>query len=130
GAVQAVKVAGAEAKVIRYFGRLNEMRRKTALSDRLFEELLHSVIFNMANASIGVILLLAAGALRAGTFSVGDFALFVTYLVELTEVTAFLGFMVARYKQAGVSVSRMAHLSQNQSAAALVEHGPIYDEGE
>ncbi|MEP7356380.1 MAG: ABC transporter ATP-binding protein [Anaerolineales bacterium] len=130
GAVQAVKIAGAEEHVITYFDRLNDTRRKTALKDRLFEELLMSVARNMANAGVGLILLLAAGALRAGTFSVGDFALFVNYLMQLTETTAFLGFLVARYKQAGVSVSRMAHLSQNQSADALVEHGPVYEVGE
>jgi ATP-binding cassette subfamily B protein len=128
--VQAVKVAGVEEHVIAHFDRLNDTRRKAALQDRLFEELLMSVARNMSNAGIGLILLVAAGALRTGTFSVGDFALFVNYLMLITETTAFMGFLVARYKQAGVSVSRMAHLSQSQSAAALVEHGPVYEVGE
>ncbi len=130
GAVQAVKVAGAEEHVIAHFARLNDTRRRTALQDRLFEELLMSLARNMSSAGVGLILLVAAGGLRAGTFSVGDFALFANYLMQITETTAFLGFLVARYKQAGVSVSRMAHLSQSQSAAALVEHGPIYDVGD
>jgi len=129
GAVQAVKVAGAEAHVIAHFDHLNDRRRRAALKDRLFEELLFSVARNMANGGVGLILLAAAGGLRAGTFSVGDFALFASYLMQITDTTAFLGFLVARYKQAGVSVSRMAHLSHGQSAAALVEHGPIYDVG-
>jgi ATP-binding cassette subfamily B protein len=130
GAVQAVKVAGAEEHVIAHFDGLNDTRRKAALQDRLFEELLMSVARNMANAGVGLILLAAAGGLRAGTFSVGDFALFVSYLMKITDTTAFMGFLMARYKQAGVSVSRMAHLSQNRSAAALVEHGPVYEVGE
>jgi ATP-binding cassette, subfamily B, bacterial len=130
GAVQAVKVAGAEAHVIAHFDRLNDTRRKASLKDRLFEELIFSVARNMANAGVGLILLVAAGGLRAGTFSIGDFALFASYLMLITETTAWVGFLVARYKQAGVSVSRMAHLSQNQSAAALAEHGPVYDVGE
>jgi len=130
GAVQAVKVAGAEEHVIAYFDHLNDQRRGAALKDRLFEELLFSVVRNMANAGVGLVLLVAAGALRAGTFSVGDFALFVNYLMGITDTTAFAGFLVARYKQAGVSVGRMAHLSQSQSAAALVEHGPVYEVGD
>ena len=130
GAVQAVKVAGAEAHVTAHFDHLNDSRRKAALKDRLFEELLMSVARNMANAGVGLILLLAAGALRAGAFSVGDFALFVNYLMQLTDATAFVGFLVARYKQAGVSVGRMVHLSPGEPAAALVEHGPIYEVGE
>jgi len=130
GAVQAVKVAGAEEQVIHYFGRLNDTRRRAALKDRLFEELLMSIASNMSNAGVGLILLVAAGGLRAGTFSVGDFALFVSYLLMVANTTGFVGFLVARYKQAGVSASRLAHLSQNQSAAALVVHGPVYATGE
>jgi ATP-binding cassette subfamily B protein len=130
GAVQAVKTAGAEDHVIRHFAGLNETRRRAALKDRLFEEVLRSVVWNTASVGIGIILLVAASALRAGTFSVGDFALFVSYLVQITEVTGFLGFMLARYKQAGVSIRRMTRLTQGASAAALVEAGPIYDEGE
>src|SRR5206468_10424136 len=93
-------------------------------------ELRCSVVGNMARAGVCIIVLLAAGALRAGTFTVGDFALFANYLLMLTDITAFTGFMVARYKQAGVSVSRMAHLTQGGSVAALVEPGPIYDVGD
>jgi ATP-binding cassette subfamily B protein len=130
GAVQAVKVAGAEEQVIGHFDRLNDSRRRAALKDRLFEELLFSVARNLGSAGVGLILLFAAGALRAGTFSVGDFALFATYLVPLTDILTFVGFMVARYKQASVSVSRMAHLTQGGSVAALVEPGPIYDVGD
>jgi ATP-binding cassette subfamily B protein len=130
GAVQAVKVAGAEEQVIAYFGRLNDTRRRAALKDRLFEELLMSIASNMSNAGVGLILLVAAGALRAGTFSVGDFALFVSYLLMVANTTGFIGFLLARYKQAGVSASRLAHLSQNQSAAALVAHGPVYATGD
>jgi ATP-binding cassette subfamily B protein len=130
GAVQAVKVAGAEAEVIAYFDGLNDRRRRAALKDRLFEELFMTLARNLSSAGVGLILLLAAGGLRDGTFSIGDFALFASYLMQITETTAGVGFVVARYKQAGVSVSRMAHLSQNQSAAALVAHGPIYDAGE
>ncbi len=130
GAVQAVKVAGAEDHVIAHFDRLNDTRRQAALQERLFDEVLMSLARNMSSAGVGLILLVAAGALQAGAFSVGDFALFANYLMMITETTAFVGFLVARYKQAGVSVSRMAHLSQNQSVAALVEHGPVYEVGE
>jgi ATP-binding cassette subfamily B protein len=130
GAVQAVKVAGAEEQVIGHFNRLNDARRKAALKDRLFEELLFSVARNLGSAGIGLILLFAANGLRAGTFSVGDFALFANYLVPLTDILTFMGFLVARYKQAGVSATRMARLTQGGSVAALVEPGPIYDTGD
>jgi ABC-type multidrug transport system fused ATPase/permease subunit len=127
GAVQAVKVAGAEAQVIRHFGKLNEARRRAALKDRLFEEVLRSVVWNMASLGTGVLLLAAAQQLRQGTFTVGDFALFVSFLGNLTEFTGFAGFMAARYKQAGVSIGRMSRVTRGAPPAALIEHGPIYE---
>lgn len=128
GAVQAVKIAGAEELVIRHFGKLNEVRRRAALKDRLFEEVLRSVTWNLASLAAGVLLLAAAHALRAGTFTVGDFALFVSFLGNLTEFTGFAGFMAARYKQAAVSISRMSRVTRGAPPRTLIEHGPIYAE--
>ncbi len=111
GAVQAAKVAGAEQRLIDRFGGLNETRRVAALKDRLFEEVLGSVFWNAGNLGTGIILILVAQSLRQGdSFSVGDFALFIYYIGFFTELTGFLGFMMARYKQAGVSVARLSRL--------------------
>ena len=43
GAVQAVKVATAERSMIEHFGTLNQQRSRTALRDRLFDQLMESV---------------------------------------------------------------------------------------
>jgi ATP-binding cassette subfamily B protein len=128
GAVQAIKVAGAERRLINHFVGLNEHRRVAALRDRLFEEVLHSVFWNAGNLGTGLILLLAAQSLRSGNFTVGDFALFVYYVGFFTETAGFLGFMFARYKQAGVSVARMVRLMQGAPPEKLVEHHPVYAE--
>lgn len=128
GAVQAIKVAGAEKRLIAHFEGLNQTRRVTSLKDRLFEEVLGSVFWNAGNLGTGLILLLAAQGVRAGTFTVGDFALFVYYIGGFTEASGFIGFMFARYKQAGVSVGRMARLLQGASPEELVRPGPIYAE--
>jgi ATP-binding cassette subfamily B protein len=128
GAVQAVKVAGAERKVLNHFRSLNETRRRTALVDRLFEEILESIFWNTGNLGTGVILVLAAQMLRSGAsseFHVGDFALFVFYLGFISEFTGLLGFMLARYKQAGVSVARMSRLMQGAPPEELVKQGSI-----
>jgi ATP-binding cassette subfamily B protein len=104
GAAQAVQVARAERHVINNFARLNEERRKAALLDRLFNELLESIFIHSGNLGTGIILLLSAQSLAAQTFTVGDFALFVYFLGFFTEFVSFIGFFWARYKQAGVSV--------------------------
>lgn len=126
GAAQAVKVAGAEDSVIRHFRQLNDDRRKVAIKDRLFNEILRSIFRNATNVGTGVILILVSREMRAGTFTVGDFALFVYYLDFISELAAFTGLLVARYKQIGVSVQRMYRLMEGAAPEALAEHGPIY----
>ncbi|MCB8980315.1 MAG: ABC transporter ATP-binding protein [Ardenticatenaceae bacterium] len=130
GAVQAIKVASAEDRVIDYFDTLNEKRRQAALKDRLFNEVLGSVFQNSGNIGTAIILLLAARSLQAGTFTVGDFYLFVAYLGNTTGFASFLGFLLARYKQATVAVSRMVRLLQGANPLNLVRHRPVYLHGE
>src|ERR1700694_1175265 len=79
GAVQAIKIAGATPHAIAHLRGLNATRRRAAVRDKVFYNLLDGVGVNVVQLATGAILLLAAGKLRSGTFSVGDFALFVSY---------------------------------------------------
>jgi ATP-binding cassette subfamily B protein len=130
GAAQAVKVATAEPRMLRHFERLNEARRKAALKDRMFHELFHSVFWNAINLGTGAILMLSGQAIGAGTFTVGDFALFVFYLGFVTEFTGVVGGFWAWYRQIGVSLGRMVKLLQGRAPEELVEHGPVYMRGD
>lgn len=129
GSAQAVKVATAEPHVIRRFGELNEVRRRAALRDRLFNELLNSVFRNAVHLGTGGILLLAGQEMQAGTFTVGDFALFVYYLGFFTEFTGLIGVRWAWYKQVGVSFGRLVKLMADAPPENLVEHGLVYMRG-
>jgi len=95
---------------VTYFARINEAWRAVTVRDRLFNELLSAVSVNAASLGTGLILLLAAQALRAGTFTVGDFALFTLYLQWLAQVTSMFGYFLTQYRQAGVSFTRMLAL--------------------
>ncbi|MGD2026225.1 MAG: ABC transporter ATP-binding protein, partial [Anaerolineales bacterium] len=130
GSVQAVKVAAAEKSVIRHFMRLNNDRRDYSLKDRLFNEILHSLFVNTANIGTGVILVLAGQAMQNNEFTVGDFALFTFYLEFITDLTAFVGLLVARYRQIGISVERMGRLMQGAPKEALTEFGEVYQDGD
>lgn len=129
GAALAVKVANAEARVVRHFEKLNEARRHAALRDLLLQEFINTASTNAANLGVGVLLLATAQAMQAGTFSVGDFALFVSYLTWLTVVTSFFGFFLSRYRQTGVSVERLMGLLPDAGAETLTQHGPVYLRG-
>lgn len=130
GAVQTIKAATAEGSVVEQFKTLNETRRQAALKDRVFEELLRSIFWNTVNVGTGIILIMAGGYMRAGTFTVGDFALFVFYLEWITQFMRFFGMMLSKYKQAGVSVRRVEYLLGSDSPREImVKHGPVYMRG-
>ncbi len=130
GAVQAVKVATAEDNVIGYFDELNAERRVVAIKDRVFNEVLNSIFRNAASLGTGVVLIVAGRSMADGSFTVGDFALFTFFLEGISEMTTFLGLLLARYKQIGVSVERMARLMEGAPPEALVEPQPVYVEGD
>ena len=129
GAAQAIKVATAEDTVIDEFKRLNEVRRQAALKDRVLEEVLRSVYFNAVNLGTGVILILSAQSMRAGTFTVGDFALFVFYLERITMFMRVFGMAMSKYKQIGISIERVEYLLGGAPREVMVEHGEVYLDG-
>ena len=130
GAVQSVQVATAEERLVGHFRELNETRRRAGLKDRLFTELLGSVFRNTVTLGTGVVLLLSAQGMRAGTFTVADFALFVYYLNVLTGFTTLIGERWAWYKQVGVSVDRLVLLLPDAPPETLVKHSQVYMRGE
>jgi ATP-binding cassette subfamily B protein len=129
GAALAVKVAGAEERVGRHFEQLNDRRRKTALTDLVFAEILQAVSFNMGTIGTGILLLVVGQSMRSGAFTVGDFALFVSYLGWLTVVSGMSGQFLTNYRQATVSFDRLHRLMQGAPEAMLVEHHPVYLRG-
>lgn len=129
GAVQAVKVASAEARVMDHFDDLNAMRKKVAVKDALFSEIFRSVNANMVNIGIGLVLLLAATSMRSGGFTIGDFVLFVFYLQRLTWSMFFFGDMIAQHRRTGVSFERMDDMMVDAPADHAVAHAPLYLHG-
>jgi ATP-binding cassette subfamily B protein len=125
GAVQAVKVATAEKHVINRFHKLNDERRKFAVRERLFDDILGSIYRNTSTLGTGVILVLVGQSMRTGNFTVGDFSMFVYLLQSMGDLTTFAGMLSARYKQMDVSVQRMYRLMENAPLNALVEHSHV-----
>lgn len=129
GAVQAVKVAAAEKSVIKRFHKLNDERRRLALRENLFYQILESIYRNMSTLGSGVILILVGQSMRAGAFTLGDFSLFVYLLGSMGDLTTFGGMLAARYKQLTVSVQRMYRLMENAPLEALVETSKVRLDG-
>jgi ATP-binding cassette subfamily B protein len=130
GAVQAVKVASAEKYVIQHFKQLNKKRRDNALKERLFDDILDSIWRNTSALGTGVVLIIVGQSMRSGSFTVGEFSLFVYLLSSMSDLTTFYGMLVARYRQLSVSVRRMYHLMEGAPKNALIQTSPIRLDGE
>jgi ATP-binding cassette, subfamily B, bacterial len=129
GATLAVKVADAERRVVAHLERLNDIRRRATLRDLLLTKTLDSLGASSANLGTGAVLLLSAASIRNGNFTVGDLALFVSYLGWLTEVTNFFGNYARQFRQVSVSIERLVALLQSAPPEALVAHSDIHLRG-
>ncbi|KAA3657302.1 MAG: ABC transporter ATP-binding protein [Chloroflexi bacterium] len=133
--VQAIQLANAEEHVQRQFQYLNDERRHLMVRDNVLSQMLRSIYANSNALGTGLILILAAGAIRSGDFTLGDFALFVQYQAFLAIYTTDLGQFWAQFKQATVSFNRMVEFLQATAPVdttkaeietAVLAHPPIY----
>lgn len=142
GSVQAIQIANAEHHVIDHVRKLNDKRQEMAIKDRLFRGILGSVFANSATLGTGLILIVAAGAMQNGNFSIGEFALFVVYLQSLTFFSALFGDFLSQVQVARVSFDRLVDLAAGIKqldkedenvmimSEALLAHNPIYITGD
>ncbi len=129
GAQLAIKVAGAASHAVQRLDKLGDDRRHRAVRNRVLGVLLDSLSVNSAHFATGVVLLLGADAIRDGSFSVGDFALFVVYLDQLVWYPAEIARLISDLKRIDVSYQRMHALVPGEPAAALVTAAPVYLDG-
>lgn len=129
GAVQALKLGQAERHVHQRFVDLNENRRQAALKDTLFTQWMKSLNQHVLTISTGGILHMCAAEMQAGRFTVGDFALFTSYLTNFAFSISLFGYMVFQHKRLRVSLDRMRILFQPGEEDRIVEHSKIYLHG-
>lgn len=128
-AVQAVKIADAEADVIAHFHTLNEARRKADLKNSLLIQLLNGLWTNIGDLGFAIVLLLAARAVQMGTFTIGDFVLFTGYIWLVMDGPEVIGGFIADYRNQAVSIERMLELQPDAPPETLVSPDPTCLQG-
>ena len=128
--VQAIKLAAAEQPVLDRLHRLNETRHKTALSDTVLTEILRGINRNMSTITVAIVLLVAADSISDGSFSIGELALFLTYLPRLTDYMAFVGDIIAQHRRTGVAYERIRALAVDAPDDELLDRDRVSLEGE
>ncbi len=128
--VQAIKLARAEGSILERFRALNEVRHRAALADTFLTEVLRGINRNMSTVSIALVLLLAAGAINRGEFTVGELAVFLTYLPRLTDYMAFVGDIIAQHRRTGVAYERIRGLAVDAPDDELLDRARVALSGE
>lgn len=128
GAVQAIQVAGAEVHVVDHLDSRSATRRRAIVKEGVFGAAMGSLFDTVLTLSMGAILIVGAQTMRAGEFTVGDFALFVLYVRggAITYFPIWVGTMVADFKRAGVSIARVRELVPDQAPEKMVQPRPLY----
>ena len=127
GAVQTVKVAGAEERVAQRFVNFNEARRKRVLQERLFQDvIMTSLLQNISYLSTGLLLLLAWRYMLAGTFTISDFALFTYFLPIISSFAMEFGQTFTAYKRSEAAFERLSEPLEKKEVSRLARHQPIY----
>lgn len=119
--VEAIQGAGATTRALAHVDALGTVRRRAVVLDGTQNAVVNGVFQQVANLGTGLVMLAAAAAMRAHAFTVGDFALFATYLMQVAGFTGFVGYLVASYREAGVSFERMIAALAGAPSGQLVD---------
>jgi ATP-binding cassette, subfamily B, bacterial len=92
--------------------------------DEVFLSLQQSVFRSTVALGTGLVLLLVAGQMRTGSFTVGDLALFVFYIQFVGQAVNALGMFIGRIRQAALSLERIGELAGGPDEAARCQ--PVY----
>ena len=127
--VQAIKLGAAERPVLNRLHGLNEARHKAALSDTVLTEILRGINRNMSTITVAIVLIVAADSISDGSFSIGELALFLTYLPRLTDYMSFVGDIIAQHRRTGVAYERIRALAVDAPDDELLDRQRVSLEG-
>ncbi len=130
GAIQAMKVADAEAGTMAYFQHLNEQRRITNVRHGVFFATFQATWDNMGDVAVAVMVVLAGIGMSQGTFTVGDFVLFTGYLFFVSRFPATIGSYISEVAQQRVVLDRMQEITPDASPKDLVAHAELYEDSD
>ncbi|WP_235918026.1 ATP-binding cassette domain-containing protein [Paenibacillus lutrae] len=125
---QAVKLFNAEEAVSARFRSLGDSRMSTVLKERLLDQSTSAFVSHTLQIGTGLILLAAAIFMKQGQFTIGNFALFVTYIGIVTSFIQYCGFFLTKYRQTSVAVQRLRQLLPDTPESALLEYRQVYTE--
>ena len=94
----------------------------------VFSELVYSLNDTATSLATGLLLLYAAGLMRTDALTIGDLALFVSYLSigggQIGEIVGWVGRLMQTFRQGNVSMARLAELVSPSDQGQLLNTAP------
>ena len=126
GTVEAIKVAGAESKVLSEFSRVSEARKRATLKDTLLTRTMDGLFVNVENVGTGIVFIVASQAMIGGSFTVGDLSLFIFYLTYTATLGAGLGHLLTGYQRTNVAIDRLSQIVPDEPIRSLTKQSTRY----
>ena len=121
---QAVVLHGAVDDALAEVARRCRERGRTAVRNRTLTESIGAASWSSTDVAIGLVLLVAVSSMRSGAFTVGDLALFLTYVTWLAIFPRMVGHLLTRRRQAEVAFARMGELT-GSGPETVARHRPL-----
>jgi ATP-binding cassette subfamily B protein len=109
--VTVLRLHEARQAAVEEVARRCEGRRHTAVRDRVLTESISAAALSSVDLAVGLVLVVAAGALGSSDFTVGDLSLFIVYIGYLAMLPRMVGHLFTRRRQAAVALDRMSELT-------------------
>jgi ATP-binding cassette subfamily B protein len=120
-------VAGAESAAVSRLAELGEHRRRAVVRDEVLNATLQALSGLTVSLTTGLILLYAATRPPGNGLSVGDLALFITYVAGggvVSEVVSWGARLLRHLRRGDVSMRRLVELSPTGDVAPLLDPSP------
>jgi ATP-binding cassette, subfamily B, bacterial len=110
GAVQAIKLAGAQDRIVETVRLAGEQRRHSLRRLNLAVNIVRMFAWNVAAIAMSVVMIVAVATGEIRNLTPGQIALFSTYLVALGMTMGWFSDLLTRYRQGQVALQRMHEL--------------------
>ncbi|MBO0779006.1 MAG: ABC transporter ATP-binding protein [Ktedonobacteraceae bacterium] len=124
--VQMMQQTGAVVQGVEQLRHLNETRGKAAVKDSTLTSGMHALNRNVITICIGIFLLLVSHYLPGGSFTIGDFSLFIGYLKLVMDFPHVVGELLMHRQQTNVSYARLAGLLSTAPVSVIAQHRPLH----
>lgn len=106
-----IRLYAARPAVLQEVAQRSATRARAAVVDRVLGEAIRAASTSLSGVAIGITLLVGADELRSGELSIGDLALFVTYLRYMAFFPRIVGHFMTRHGRSRVAWQRMGQLA-------------------